>query len=56
MKEMFDQIILFAEYYIYKCRIDKIKPRSQSALKELRNKYRMEKFNHSVEMTLPNFI
>lgn len=48
--EVFDFIILIAKYFIYKCRINKIKPNVHRFIKELENNYKIEKHISSLEM------
>ena len=54
--DAFDQIILLAKYFIYKCRIDKIKPNIEHFLKELKTSYDAEKYSHSLETTYTRFV
>ncbi len=53
--EIFNQIMLWAKYFVYKCRIDKIKPALPIFLKYLKTKYEEDKYIHCVEMSYLEF-
>ena len=51
----FDYILLVAKYFIYKCRINKTRPRVQGFLKELTHMYKIDKFVQSILMKQDKF-
>ena len=53
--EVFDRIILYAKYFVYKCRINKIKPYTQHFLTELRYNYKTEEYMYYMEMKRNEF-
>ena len=53
--EVFDQIILFAKHFVYKCRIHKIKPNIKHFLKELKQMYDIEKYSQYKKMMYMEF-
>ena len=48
--ETFDLILLTAKFFVYHCRINKIKPKIQNFANEIRKKYIVEKYVHALEM------
>ena len=46
----FDEILLKAKFFIYKCRINKIKPDIQHFKNELKQIYKIDKYIHNIEM------
>ena len=52
---VFDQILLFAKYFIYTCRINKVKPAIQHFMKYLKYKYKIEKYACALEMKSADF-
>ena len=53
--EVLDLILLWAKFFIYRCRMNGIKPNIEAFLAELRYEYLSEKFVHSLEMRQPDF-
>lgn len=53
--EGFDFILLHAKLFIYKCRINKTKPRIEQFRNELRYIYNIDKHVHLLEMSLEKF-
>ena len=54
--EGFDHILLTAKFFIYKCRINKVRPRLQMFLKELKREYIIDKYVHSTTMKREQFV
>lgn len=52
----FDYILLTAKFFVYKCRINKIRPRMQMFLRELCNLYQIDKYAHNILMKQIQFI
>ena len=55
MDEVFELIMLFAKFFVYKCRFNKVKPTVHVFLKELQYKYRIEKHVHCLNMQYYEF-
>ena len=51
-----DFIILYAKYFIYSCRYEKIKPQLCAFRKELKKRYEIEAHNQKLKQTLPDFL
>ena len=52
----FDDILLKAKFYIYKCRMNKIKPSVQHFVNgDLKQMYKVDKYVHYLEMNIGNF-
>ena len=51
----FDDILLRAKFFIYRCRINKIKPNIQHFNNELKQIYKIDKYIHSIEMNTDTF-
>ena len=50
----FDDILLRAKFFIYKCRINKTKPNIQHFVHELKQFYKIDKYVHYLEMRIDN--
>ena len=46
----FDQILLLAKHFIYRCRINFVKPRLEHFLNDLTMTWKSEKYKYSLEM------
>ena len=55
-KSGLDFIILYAKYFIYNCRYEKIKPQLCAFRKELKKRYEIEAHNQKLKLTLPDFL
>lgn len=53
--KVFNLIAFLGKFYIYKCRINKIKPHIDTFIRELKYKYTVEKFEHCLQMQLSDF-
>ena len=54
--ECFDEIVVKAKFYIYKCRINKVKPNIQIYVNnDLRLMYKLDKHVHHLEMNIDKF-
>ena len=51
----FDNILLKAKFFIYKCRINKIKPNIQHFEHELKQMYKIDEYMHKMEMRVEEF-
>ena len=51
----FDEILLKAKFFIYKCRINKIRPNIQYFKNDLKQLYNVDKYIHSIEMNMDAF-
>ena len=51
----FDEILLKAKFFIYKCRIKKIRPNIQYFKNDLKQLYNIDKYIHSIEMNMDAF-
>ena len=49
-------IILYAKYFIYSCRYEKIKPQLCAFRKELKKRYEIEAHNQKLKLTVPDFL
>ena len=47
----FDFILIQAKYFVYKCRINKIKPELAKFKKELNKIYNFDKYVHAIKMS-----
>ena len=54
--EVLDQIILLAKYFVYKCKINKIKPSFNHFLVDLLTTYKAERYWFSLEMKYHDFV
>ena len=50
MDDVFELILLFAKFFVYKCRFNNTRPRLQAFLKELQYKYKTEEHVHCLKM------
>ena len=55
MDEVFELLILFANFFVYKCRFNKVKPTVHIFTKELQYKYKVEKYKHCLDMQYYEF-
>ena len=57
MDETFENIILLAKFFVYKCRFNEMKPNidSEAFLTELQYRYNMEKYTHILNMQYYEF-
>ena len=51
----FDYILLKAKFFVYKCRMNKMKPNIQHFINELKQIYKVDKYVHSMEMRVEEF-
>lgn len=54
--EICDLIILFAKFYIYRCRINKVTPNLATFMIDLKHKYIIEKYAYSLQMRYDTFV
>ena len=51
----FDEILLNAKFYIYKCRLNKIRPSIHHFNNDLKRTYKIDKHIHNLEMQTDKF-
>ena len=51
----FDDILLRTKFFIYKCRLNKIKPSIKHFNNELKHVYKVDKYIHTIEMQADKF-
>ena len=54
--EGFDFILLHAKFFVYKCRLNKLKPTLETFINNLKYIYEVDKHVHLMEMTYEKFI
>ena len=53
--ETLDFLVLFAKYFIYKCKYGKIKPTIIRFRKQLKERYKIEEYNSKINLTFSEF-
>ena len=53
---VFDFILIFAKYYVYQCRQEKVKPSLTSFRRKLKYRYQTEVYNQKITMNLAKFL
>ena len=54
--EGFDFILLHAKFFVYKCRLNKLKPTLEAFINNLKHIYEVDKHVHLMEMTYEKFV
>ena len=54
--EGFDFILLHAKFFVYKCRLNKLKPTLEAFINNLKHIYEVEEHVHLMEMTYEKFV
>ena len=54
--EGFDCVLLHAKFFLYKCRLNKLKPTVEAFINNLKHIYEVDKHVHLMEMTYEKFV
>ena len=49
-------ILLHAKFFVYKCRLNKLKPTLEAFINNLKDIYEVDKHEHLMEMTYEKFV